>query len=282
MPESAATATGEAAMNELIAISVADVGSQSIQTVNMRDLHEKLGVGRDFATWVKDRIAKYGFVEGQDYVTQPIDFVVPRNGGTRNPPVFDGAKTAIEYHASLDMAKELAMVENNDRGRAVRRYFIEVEKQFKSAALPDLSDPAVLVQLLTEHASKRIEAERRADAAERAVEAAKPKTDFYDKFADADGLYGLQNAARVLGQPPNKFIGHLKQGYLFYQGGALVPKVEFRERGIFEVKATDVDGKARYQTYVTPKGVQYFAKKLGVPAPTADMFGAPHGSEAAE
>ena len=95
------------------------------------------------------------------------------------------------------------------------------------------------------------------------IEAGKPKTDFYDRYANADGLYGLQNAARVLGQSPNKFVGTLKQGYLFYQGGALIPKVEYRERGIFEVKATDVDGKARFQTYVTPKGIQYFAKKLG-------------------
>lgn len=122
----------------------------------------------------------------------------------------------------------------------------------------------VLVQLLTEHASKRIEAEQRAAAAEKAVEAVKPKAEFYDQFANADGLYSLQNAARVLGQGPNKFIGWLKAGYLFYQGSALVPKVQYREMGVFEVKATIVDDKARYQTYVTPKGIQYLAKKLGL------------------
>ena len=68
----------------------------------------------------------------------------------------------IEYHASIDMAKELAMVENNDKGKQARRYFLECERIAKAGpALPDLSDPVVLVQLLTEHASKRIEAERR-------------------------------------------------------------------------------------------------------------------------
>ena len=74
----------------------------------------------------------------------------------------------------------------------------------------------------------------------------------------------------MLNQGPNKFIGWLKQGYLFYQGGTLVPKVEYRERGVFEVKATVVDDKARYQTYVTPKGIEYFARKLGVERPSLE------------
>jgi phage anti-repressor protein len=192
-------------MNDLIPIAVADVGGQSIQTVNLRDLHEGLGVGRDFSTWAKERIAKYGFVEGQDFVISH-DLISPVSGSSKARD-----RETIEYHASIDMAKELAMVENTDKGRAVRRYFIEVEKQFKAMVLPDLSDPVVLQQLLADHVTKRIEAEKRAVAAEKAVEAVKPKAEFYDRFANADGLYGLQNAARVLNQPPNKFISTLKQ-----------------------------------------------------------------------
>jgi prophage antirepressor-like protein len=134
--------------------------------------------------------------------------------------------------------------------------------RYGAPTLPDLSDPVVLVRLQTEHASKRVEAEQRAAKAEQAVEVVKPKATFFDQFANTDGLYNLQNAARVLGQGPNTFIRLLKQGYLFYQGGALVPKAQYCERGLFEVKATIVDDKARYQTYVTPKGIQYFAGKL--------------------
>lgn len=129
---------------------------------------------------------------------------------------------------------------------------------------PNLDDPAVLQTLLLGHVAKRIEAENRAAVAEKAVEVAKPKVGFYDRFAEHEGLYGLQNAARVLGQNPNKFIGWLKEWALFYQGGALVPKVYWREKGVFEVKCTVVDDKARYQSFVTPKGLQYLAVKLGV------------------
>lgn len=245
-------------MNELIPVIVEKVGDQTIQTVNLRDLHEALGVGRDFSTWAKERIAKFDFTEGQDFViTQDLISPVSGSSKARN-------RETVEYHASLDMAKELAMVENNEKGRAVRRYFIAVEKQFKAQVLPDLSDPLVLQQLLSDHVRGRIAAERRADEAEQAVLAAKPKTEFYDKFANADGRYTLQNAGRVLGLGPNKFIQSLKAGYLFYQGGNLVPKAYYRDMGVFEVKATVVDDAARYQTFVTPKGLQYLSEKLGI------------------
>lgn len=149
------------------------------------------------------------------------------------------------------------------RARIIDRWQeLEAKAAAEPVKIPDLSDPVVLTQLLIEHASKRIEAEQRAATAEAAVEAAKPKTDFVDRFVKAEGLYGLQNAARVLNQPPNKFIGWLKQRHLFYQGGSLIPHVQYREQGIFEVKATIIEDKARYQTYITPKGLRYFADKL--------------------
>lgn len=114
-------------------IAVRAHGSETIQTANLRDLHKVLNVGRDFSTWAKERIAKYEFVEGQDYVTLPRTggLSIPQNGGTMKSTTYDGARVAIEYHVSLDMAKELAMVENNEEGRQVRRYFIEAEKKLR-------------------------------------------------------------------------------------------------------------------------------------------------------
>lgn len=139
---------------------------------------------------------------------------------------------------------------------------MEAELRRQSAKI-DVRDPSQLSAIAIQLIEVNKELEARAATAEAQVEAAKPKTLFFDQFANADGLYGLQNAARVLGESPNKFVGRLKQGYLFYQGGALVPKVQYREMGIFEVKCTIVDDKARYQTYVTPKGLQYLARIFG-------------------
>ena len=92
---------------------------------NARDLHQFLEVGRDFSNWIKDRVEKYDFRQGSDYLLAKFGEQVPHQGGTR-------MVEKIEYHLGLDVAKELAMVENNERGRQVRRYFIEMEKRAKA------------------------------------------------------------------------------------------------------------------------------------------------------
>ncbi len=69
-----------------------------------------------------------------------------------------------------------------------------------------------------------------------------------------------QNAARALNQNPNLFIHALKKVYLFYQGSALVPYQRYRDQGLFVVKSSIVDNIVRYQTYITPKGLEYFAE----------------------
>lgn len=91
------------------------------QIVSGRDLHEYLGVGRDFTTWIKERIEKYQFEENADFT---IISIAPRNGGTKK-----GGQNKVDYIIKLDMAKELSMIENNDRGREARKYFIECENK---------------------------------------------------------------------------------------------------------------------------------------------------------
>lgn len=108
--------------------------------------------------------------------------------------------------------------------------------------------------------------QKRLDDAKAELLEAKPKVEFYDAFADASGRYGLQNAARALSQPPNKWIASLERdGYLFRQGGQLVPMARYVESGLFEVKTTVVNEYSRVQAFVTPKGFQHFAKRLQSP-----------------
>lgn len=105
-----------------------DIDQNTEMLCNARDLHKFLNVGRDFNTWVKDRIKQYGFVKGQDFVIVKNTF--PQNGGK----VKMGRPT-VDYHITLDMAKELAMIENNEQGRKVRRYFINCEKRLYQIAV---------------------------------------------------------------------------------------------------------------------------------------------------
>jgi len=97
--------------------------SENGQAVSARELHEFLEVGKDFTSWVKDRISKYGFTENEDFI------VFTENGENLGRP-----KT--EYILTLDTAKEIAMVQNNEKGSQARKYFIAVEKKFKE--LPKL------------------------------------------------------------------------------------------------------------------------------------------------
>jgi phage anti-repressor protein len=100
--------------NNAIEIFHGDRNDQEGEFCEARDLHGALGVGRDFSNWFKDRIEKYGFEQGADF--SPI--LAKSLGG----------RPATNYLITLDMAKELSMIENNEIGRKIRRYFIEAEK----------------------------------------------------------------------------------------------------------------------------------------------------------
>lgn len=115
-------------MSISLPITSGTIGNLTQLTVDARTLHRVLEVKRDFATWIKARITKYGFVEGEDY---------EKSSMITDSPI-RGSQTAIEYRLSVNMGKELAMVENNERGKLVRRYFIECERRLMETPAPTL------------------------------------------------------------------------------------------------------------------------------------------------
>ncbi|MGR3791328.1 antA/AntB antirepressor family protein [Flavobacterium sp. TN-1] len=116
-------------MNQLINIT----NQNGTSVVSARDLHQFLEVETKFTMWIERRIEEYGFVED-------VDFVLLPNLGKQKER---GGHNRKEYAITLDMAKELSMVEKTDKGREARRYFIAVEKK---ALAPQLSaTPSVSV-----------------------------------------------------------------------------------------------------------------------------------------
>ncbi len=91
------------------------------QSVNGRDLHQALEVGKDFSSWMKSKIDQYDFIEQVDYIT------VSSLQNTGRP--------RIEYILTINMAKELALVERNEKGKQIRQYFIQAEERFRETAL---------------------------------------------------------------------------------------------------------------------------------------------------
>lgn len=96
------------------------MGGQLQETVNLREMHTKIDNGEKFADWIKNRIEQYDFVENKD-------FIVFRN----IPKNLKGGRPSIEYFGTISMAKELAMVERNEKGKQARQYFIRCEEELK-------------------------------------------------------------------------------------------------------------------------------------------------------
>ena len=103
-------------MNELIKITE----QKGVQLVDARELHRKLKVQTKFTNWFPRRVEEYKFDEGKDYFTE--NQLLPKNG----QKVFHRPRT--EYFLTIDMAKEIAMVERTEVGKMIRNYFIEMEK----------------------------------------------------------------------------------------------------------------------------------------------------------
>lgn len=106
--------------DELVPVYETNEGNK---IVDARELHEFLQVGRDFTSWIQERVKKYGFVENVDFTV-----TLTKTGERQNV-------TRHDYSLALDMAKELAMVENNERGSQARKHFIEIEKRFKQQSI---------------------------------------------------------------------------------------------------------------------------------------------------
>ncbi|ELV9682911.1 antA/AntB antirepressor family protein [Campylobacter coli] len=88
-----------------------------INSANAREIFQFLNSEQEYSNWIKNRISHYDFIENQDYIIELV---------------YTKGRPRKEYYVTLDMAKELCMVENNEKGRQARRYFIECEKRLKN------------------------------------------------------------------------------------------------------------------------------------------------------
>ena len=184
--------------NELIKIK----NDNGKQLVSGRELHEFLGVGRDFTTWIKGRISKYDFIENEDFTVLNI---APQNGGASH-----GGQNKLDYIISIDMAKELSMVENNDKGKQARKYFIQCEKKLKEVA----SSQKALPQDYLSELKALVQAEE-----EKAL--MKPKVEYYENTLRPDTYKKLLTAtaiAKDLGMSAIKFNKILNNLDVIYKG----------------------------------------------------------------
>lgn len=134
---------------ELIKITTNESG---VNCVSARELHEGLEVKERFQQWFNKRVSKYGFIENEDF-TSVKSFTLVNNNANRE---------LQDYAITVDMAKELCMVQNNDLGRKFRKYFIECEKKLQEVQQPkQMSDMEILSRavLISQEQIKQLTAE---------------------------------------------------------------------------------------------------------------------------
>ena len=223
----------------LFPVITTDTGDQF---VDARALHCALEVGRDFSNWIKDRIEKYGFFDGVDFQTCSPELASEKHGG----------QNKIDYRLSLSMAKELAMVENNDRGREVRQYLIKVEEAWNT--------PELVIARALQKANVMIQAQRN-----RLAEL-KPKADFFDQVASSKTAISMRKVAAALNLPGwgrNKIFAFLRDQCVL--DASNLPYREYQDRGYFRVieqKYVSPDGETHISltTLVYQKGVDYIRR----------------------
>lgn len=191
-------------MNDLIKISI---NGNNEQTVSGRELHEFLEVGTQYTKWFERKVEKYGFIENIDFVTI-----------SQNRLTVQGNETTYKEHIlKLSMAKELAMLENNEKGKQARMYFIRCEEEYKKqkqAMLPQTYIQALERLLESEKEKERLRLEN-SQQKQQLVEY-KPKVTYYDLVLKSSNLLTITQIAKDYGKSGqwlNKFLNEQKVQY---------------------------------------------------------------------
>ena len=181
-------------MNELI--NVRNENGELL--VSARELHKGLEVKSRFNDWVNNRIKKYDLIEDIDYTK----ILVECNRG----------QNVYDFVLKIDCAKELSMVENNEKGKQIRRYFIECEKKLKQVALPSyqIQDPIERAKVWIKE-----QEERQKLALE--IEIQKPKVEYHDTVLKSQKLISTTDVAKDLGMSARKLNEKLNELKVIYK-----------------------------------------------------------------
>lgn len=245
-------------MNELIKVTY----DGKEPTVSARELHTGLEIRTNFTTWF-ERMCEYGFDES-DYKKCFPNLKSGCNGG----------QNMIDYQISVDMAKQICMIQRSDKGRLYRQYFIDLEKAWNTPELVmaralKMADKKIHVLEAENEKHKEVIAQQA-----QKIEADRPKTIFADAVSTSKTSILIGDLAKLICQNGHQ-IGQKRlfqwmrdHGYLMKIGASYnMPTQRYMEQGLFEVKESNIqnpDGSVRITktTKITGKGQLYFINKF--------------------
>ena len=235
-------------MNELLRVNY---DSDRI-TLSARELHEFLGVKTSFKDWFP-RMCEYGFNESQDF--NPLKNERVQFEGDRQVK-----RTVQDYQITLDMAKEIAMIQRSEKGKQIRQYFLELERKWNS--------PEAVMNRALEYSRKQVQAllqtneklELENKMKDQQLNELKPKADYYDQILQSKSLVLISQIAKDYGYGAptmNKKLHEL--GVQYKQGGQWLLYSKYQNKGYTHSRTINItrsDGRSdvRMQTEWTQKG----------------------------
>lgn len=221
-------------------------------TVSARDLHDGLEIKTAFKDWFP-RMAEYGFEDGKDFSSKMSEST--------------GGRPSVDYEVTVDMAKQICMIQRNEKGKQYRQYFLDLEKAWNTP------------EQIFARALKMADAQIGKLKAEKFVllqdnERMKPKEVFADAVSASHTSILIGDLAKLLRQNgveigQKRLFERLRnEGYLIKNGSSRnVPTQRYMEQGLFEIKeGSYVDGNGcnitTKTTKVTGKGQIYFINKF--------------------
>lgn len=228
---------------ELIKIQENDSGNQ---VVSARDVYQYLESKQDFSTWIKKRIVDGDFIENQDFVC--LHKKMEANNATLK-----------EYIITVDMAKHLGLMERNEKGKELRKYFIACEKKLKEVSfkVPQTFKEALLLAVEQQEKIEQLEYKQKED---------EPKVIFFDQVTGSDTCFDIGVVAKIcnLGVGRNTLFAFLRDNKVLQKNN--LPYQQFVDKGYFRViegRFTRPDGSVQvtYKTVVFQKGVDFIIKK---------------------
>ena len=225
-------------MNDLITVNY----ESDVPTVSGRELHEALEIGTEYAKWF-ERMTEYGFTEGEDY--SPI--LTNRSDGKAGKPRTDHALT-------IPTAKEICMLQRNEKGKQFRQYFIKVEEAWNS--------PEMVMKRALDYANASVkQLQIKVSTLTVNNEITKPKADYFDELVERNTLTNFRETAKQLEVKEKVFIQYLIDHKYIYRDkkGKLMPYSD-KNDGLFEVKEC-FNEKTQWsgtQALITPKGRETF------------------------
>ena len=229
-------------MNELIKITTNEVGEP---TVLGRELHEFLGVETPYRIWFP-RMLEYGFTEGKDF--NPYKNVRVGEEGNR-----EVARELTDHLLTIDMAKEICMIQRTEVGKQARQYFIQVEKDYNSPE--KIMARALRIaekELCTLKLENKVQAQQIAEL--------QPKATYYDLILQCPSLLSVTEIAKDYGLSAkglNKILHD--NGIQYSQSGVWFLYAKYQDKGYTSTKTQNYnrpDGTqgSRVHTYWTQKG----------------------------